>query len=332
MTVSITTIPTPKVVTPEAAAPARDQNGKFGQLIVSADTGNLMANQPDETPAAPANPPADQSLEALLSALKMTLAADTVLLPPRIKKANAGEKAPTTSNKPDQEGEDADPAAALLAALTAVSLPAPTMAKDLASQAQQAADDALGKPQKGIGPASLGDTAPATLPLPQSVDLTALADANAVKAPAAAAPATMQLERLIDTARDAAWLDRLSQDIAASAGAGDKMRFRMMPPHLGALDVSVERQAAGMSVSMTTHTTDARNLIADSRQQMVDSLKAQGVPLVQLSLSTAGEDLERHRPPPNFFNHLIEAVPLSGTDLAAQPVESTTAERVGRFA
>ena len=163
-----------------------------------------------------------------------------------------------------------------------------------------------------------------------TIDLSTLADTTAIKAPDAA-PATAQLERLLDTARDAAWLDRLSQDIAASTGAGDKLRFRMMPPNLGALDVSVERQASGMSVSMTTHTTDARNLIADSRQQMVDSLKAHGVPLVQLSLQTAGEEQAGHRPP-TFFNHLIEAAPLSGTELAAQPVEATTAERVGRFA
>ena len=104
----------------------------------------------------------------------------------------------------------------------------------------------------------------------------------------------------------------------------------MLPPSLGALDVSVERHAAGLNVSMTTHSADARNLIADARQQMVDGLKAQGVPLVQLSLANAGEDQAGHRPP-TFFNHLIEVAAPTGTELAAKPDE-TAAERMGRFA
>ncbi len=109
------------------------------------------------------------------------------------------------------------------------------------------------------------------------------------------------------------------------------MRFRMMPPSLGALDVSVERQGVGINVNMTAHTADARNLIADSRQQMVDSLRAQGVPLVQFSLMTASDEGAGHRPP-TFFEHLIEVAAPTGTDLAGQPVETATAERTDRFA
>lgn len=330
MTVSLNSAPPAKTATPEAATPTTAKNSRFDKLIDTADLKDGAADPMPEAPAKPPVPQADQSLEALLAALKLTLTPGAALLVPTPKKAGEGEKAATTLGKPGKDGEPQDPAAALLAALTASSLPAPVAGQDIASRARQAVDDVLGKPAARATLIAFGDATPAPFPLPPSIDLATLAGAAAVKSPDQAPP-TAQLERLLDTARDAAWLDRLSQDIAASAGAGDKMRFRMMPPNLGALDVSVERQAAGLNVSMTTHTADARNLIADSRQQMVDSLKAQGVPLIQLSLQTAGEEQAGHRPP-TFFNHLIEAAPLSGTELAAQPVEATTAERVGRFA
>jgi flagellar hook-length control protein FliK len=331
MTVSISPTPAAKTASPETAAPAKGQDAKFGKLIDAVEVG-AAADTPLEPQAVPDTKPADQSLEALLSALKLSLTPGTGLLTPSGKKASTSDKDAAAKDKPAKDGEKEYPAGALLAALNISTMPTPAVAKTLAGQVSQAVDDVL---SKASSPApvltSLGDATPAPAPVPLPADLVALVDASVVKTPAEPSLVTAQLDRLVDTARDAAWLDRLSQDIAASAGAGDKMRFRMMPPNLGTLDVSVERQAAGMSVTMTTHTTDARNLIADSRQQMIDSLKAQGVPLVQLSLSTAGEEQAGHRPP-TFFNHLIEAAPLSGTDLAAQPVESTTAERVGRFA
>ena len=330
MTVSLNTAPPAKLATSEAATPAQGKDAKFDRLIDGADIKDGPADTALEVQATPPTKPADQTLEALLSALKLTLVPGGVLSMVAAKKSGESEKPVATKAKPAKDGDQQDPAAALLAALTVSSLPAAAAGKDIASQARQAVDDVLAKPAARAALTGLGEATPAPLPLPSSIDFTSLADAVTIKSPDTA-PATAQLDRLIDTARDAAWLDRLSQDIAASAGAGDKMRFRMMPPNLGTLDVSVERQAGGLNVSMTTHTADARNLIADSRQQMVDSLKAQGVPLIQLSLQTAGEEQAGHRPP-TFFNHLIEAAPLSGTELAAQPVEATTAERVGRFA
>jgi flagellar hook-length control protein FliK len=329
MTVSISPTPAPKTAAPDAKAPAKDdaQAKQFGALIDTAEAAGAALSPQDAK--APEQPPADQSLEALLQALKLTLTPGAALLTPT-KKAGDAKQAGTKDQpgKSDKEEAKEDPAAALFAALNV----APVQAAAPKAVSEQVVDDVLSKPAATPKPAaSAPDLTALTPTIATPADLSALLDLSAVKGLDAATQATAQVERMLDTARDAAWLDRLSQDIAASAGSGDKLKFRMMPPSLGALDVSVERQAAGMSVSMTTHTTDARNLIADARQQMVDSLKAQGVPLVQLSLSTAGEEPPGHRPP-TFFNQLIEAAPASGTDLAAQPVESTTAERVGRFA
>ncbi len=331
MTISLNTASPAKLVSSDATAHIQESNVEFGKLIDSADVPGDPAETTLEAPTALAGQPADPSLEALLSALKLALTPGAALLMPTPGKAGDSGKAAVTKDQTAEDDAQEDPAAALLAALLVPSQCAPAAAKDFVGQTRQAADDLLGKSGAGAAPAGLGDAVPAPVPLPPSVDLAALSGTAGIKPSDAAAPAAAQLDRLLDTARDAAWLDRLSQDIAASAGAGDKMRFRMIPPNLGALDVSVERRAAGMNVSMTTHTIDARNLIADSRQQMVDSLKAQGVPLVQLSLQTAGEEQAGHRPP-TFFNPLIEAAPLSGTHLAARAVEPTMAERVGRFA
>jgi flagellar hook-length control protein FliK len=330
MTVSISPTLAPKTAAPDAKAPAKDgaQAKQFVALIGTAEAAGAALAPQDAK--APEQPPADQSLEALLQALKLTLTPGAALVTSTKKPGDA--KQPAAKDQPgqsDKEEAKEDAATALFAALNLAPVPAATTSK---AASGQVVDDVLSKPAATPKPAaSVPDLAALAPTIATAPDLSALADLNAVKGPDAATQANVQVERMLDTARDAAWLDRLSQDIAASAGSGDKLKFRMMPPSLGALDVSVERQAAGMSVSMTTHTTDARNLIADARQQMVDSLKAQGVPLVQLSLSTAGEEPPGHRPP-TFFNQLIEAAPASGTDLAAQPVESTTAERVGRFA
>ncbi len=332
MTVSISPTPAAKTASPEAATPAKGKDAKFDKLIGAAEIVSAAVETPAEPQAAPEAKPTDQSLEALLAALKLSLAPGAGILTPAAKKTGASDKAPPAKDKPAKEDEKEDPAAALLAALNLTTVPTPSVTKTLADQASEAIGDVLDKASTGAASlTSLGDATPAPAPVPLPADLAALVDTAQIKAPEKPSHINAQIDRLVDTARDAAWLDRLSQDIAASAASGDKLRFRMMPPNLGALDVSVERQASGMSVSMTTHTADARNLIADSRQQMVDNLKAQGVPLIELSLTSAGEGQAGHRPP-TFFNHLIEAAPVSGTDLAAQPVESTTAERVGRFA
>ncbi|HTI31304.1 MAG TPA: flagellar hook-length control protein FliK [Sphingomonas sp.] len=329
MSISISPAPAAKPAGPEAATPGKGADVLFNKLIGAVAVQG--ADTPVEPQPAPGAKPADQALDALLAALRLSLTPGTVRLSLPGKKAGVSEKTPQARGKTNEDGELQDAAAALLAALNLPTTQPPEAIKTLSGQAREVIDDVLAKASSSSSLTSFGDTTPLALPAQLPADLAALVDQVQVKAPDQSSPVNARIDRLVDTARDAAWLDRLSQDIAASAGSGDRLRFKMMPPNLGALDVSVERHAAGMSVSMTTHTTDARNLITDSRQQMVDSLKAQGVPLVQLSLSTAGEDLERHRPP-TFFNHIIEAAPASGTDLAAQPVVSTTAERVGRFA
>jgi hypothetical protein len=326
---SVAISPAPSSATPAKPADAaqpKDAAETFGQLVEGAAATVAAAVEPASEVPAPAPTPTDATLEAVLQSLRAALVPGAAVLPGKAR-AKAGDVAKPQTEEPAKDGEaESKPTEAMPAFSLAQLLP--IVAAPKSEKAAEAIDDVIANA-----------ITPPKLPVIDVAGLAALVkapdapsfDLSAVRAPDLPSPVTAQLDRLVDTARDAAWLDRLSQDIAASAGTGDRLKFKMMPPNLGALDVAVERQAAGMHVTMTTHTADARNLIADARQQMIDSLKAQGVPLVQLSLSTAGEEPPGHRPP-TFFSQLIEAAPASGTDLAAQPVETTTAGRVGRFA
>ena len=332
MTVALGTA-TPPPAPAKASDPAVKSSGdaaKFDKLMGSADqiegAETPLAAQPADAKTLPQAVLPDQTLEALLQSLRTALLPGAAL--PGKVASKSGDPAKAEPKAKEGEKDDA-PVEGLANLVFAQLLPVQTAPK---ASTRIGLDDVSVKAE-ARSPQPMADlTALSALATPPSLpaDLMALTDPTA---PAAVAPpdrAAASLDRLVDTARDAAWLDRLSQDIAASAGSGDKLSFRMLPPSLGALDVSVERQAAGLSVSMTTHTPEARNLIADSRQQMVDGLKAQGVPLVQFSLTTTSEEQAGHRPP-TFFNHLIEVAAPAGTDLAAQPVE-TMAERMGRFA
>ena len=329
MTVSLNTAPVGKPAGSDPTSPALQRASGFDRLIDTADASDQVDVQP-LVQAAAGDQDAAKSLDALLAALKLTLAPGAALLPAALKKTGALEQAATAKNT-DGEQEEGDPAAAMLAA---IGLP-PSLTvvlKGSTGSSTIPANDLLAKPSSAVASAVLlGDVALPSVALPVSLDHPTLTNLPAVGGPDQTGSSANQLDRVIDTARAAVWLDTLTRDIAESAGAVDKMRFRMMPPSLGALDVSVERQGVGINVNMTAHTADARNLIADSRQQMVDSLRAQGVPLVQFSLMTASDEGAGHRPP-TFFEHLIEVAAPTGTDLAGQPVETATAERTDRFA
>ncbi|CAM3257516.1 hypothetical protein SPAN111604_13580 [Sphingomonas antarctica] len=314
----------------DPASPASKDAAKFDKLMDTADQADAA-----ETP--PATPPADdkalaknaapdQTLEALLQSLR------TSLLPGAALPGKTAAKSADPAKADDKPAEDPkDDAAPLsLPNLIFAQLP-PALVPSKAASIRLGLDDVSAKADKRAPIPATDPGALAALVTAPSLPADLMtANDTAVATVAQPDRAAASLDRLVDTARDAAWLDRLSRDIAESAGAGDRVRFRMLPPSLGALDVAVERHAAGLSVSMTTHTPEARNMIADARQQMVDGLKAQGVPLVQFSLTSAGEDQAGHRPP-TFFNHLIEVAAPAGTELAASP-EDTVAERMGRFA
>src|SRR3546814_8242513 len=71
---------------------------------------------------------------------------------------------------------------------------------------------------------------------------------------AADAAAPVQLaERLLDMDSDGAWIDQLARDIAATKSDSGDISFRLMPRHLGRLDVAMRMEGEGVSLKMDTH-------------------------------------------------------------------------------
>src|SRR3546814_19021988 len=78
---------------------------------------------------------------------------------------------------------------------------------------------------------------------------TATLAAATVADAARTAPVT---ERLLDMGSDDAWIAQLSADIAATRSQDGDLSFRLMPRHLGRLDVAMPRGDEGVSVRLGT--------------------------------------------------------------------------------
>ncbi len=117
-----------------------------------------------------------------------------------------------------------------------------------------------------------------------------------------AAPATSAADALqaklpdLDMSKESAWLDRLARDIAATAGDNGKLSFRLVPPQLGKLDISIETRSEGVAVQMTAETREARNIIAAAQPKLTEALGAQGVRVAEASVTSGrGEEMPRNR-------------------------------------
>src|SRR3546814_4632545 len=76
--------------------------------------------------------------------------------------------------------------------------------------------------------------------------------AQAAATVADAAKAAPVAERVLDTSSDDAWIAQLATDIAATRSQDGDLSFRLMPRHLGRLDVAMTRGDEGGSVRRDT--------------------------------------------------------------------------------
>ena len=124
-----------------------------------------------------------------------------------------------------------------------------------------------------------------------------------------------------------AWLDQLARDITASATSDGKLSFRIVPPQLGRLDITIETRDAGVSVHMKTETREAHLLIANAQHRLEEALGAQSIRVTETSVtSNGGGDLPRPQFRPQ--NPLIEAV----TETKREADAPTNSRDAGRFA
>ena len=189
-------------------------------------------------------------------------------------------------------------------------------------------------------PALPGAEAPAARPVEAAPSMTILFAQPATQGAAAlaepAAPALVA-ERVLDMDSDGAWIDQLARDIAATKSDNGDISFRLMPKHLGRLDVAMQMGDEGVSLKMDTRHEATATIVTAAQGKLVDELRQQGVRVAGAEVTcTPGETGRQSQSQSQGHGrtgapdtaHLIE----TATERAEPRDEERAADRRGRFA
>ncbi|WP_197410191.1 flagellar hook-length control protein FliK, partial [Sphingopyxis sp. H067] len=243
------------------------------------------------------------------------------------------------------------------AVATVIAASMPTADKPIAEKVSKpAAPAAASRPADPVLPAAAGEpaeTAPTQLTTAITVDPKAakpVIDAGASMtvlftqpdlqgaAPLTeAAKAAPVAERVLDTASDDQWIAQLAADIAATKSDKGELSFRLMPRHLGRLDVSMLAGDEGVTLRLDTQHEATATIVQTAQPRLIEDLRQQGVRVAEAQVThtpaEAGrQQMQQHqgqgRGPAPDASHLIET--------AAERHDSETDERTaghrGRFA
>ena len=153
---------------------------------------------------------------------------------------------------------------------------------------------------------------------------------------AEAARAAPVAERLLDTGSDDQWIAQLAADIAATKSETGDLSFRLMPRHLGRLDVAMRMEGdGGVSLKLDTHHEATATIVQAAQPRLVEDLRQQGVRVTDAQVThtpaEAGRQQQQQgqgRQAAQDASHLIETAPeRPGADS-----EDRVADRRGRFA
>ena len=152
----------------------------------------------------------------------------------------------------------------------------------------------------------------------------------------AAKPAIVA-ERVLDLTSDDAWIEQLASDIAATRSASNDVSFRLMPRHLGRLDVSMMMGDEGMSLKLDTQHEATATIVTAAQVRLVDDLRQQGVRVADTQVTHTPTDAGRQsqqgqgRNPAQDAAHLIETATERDTRPETRDQERA-GDRRGRFA
>lgn len=151
---------------------------------------------------------------------------------------------------------------------------------------------------------------------------------------ARAAPVT---ERLLDMGSDDQWIAQLAADIAATKSETGDLSFRLMPRHLGRLDVAMKMEEGGaISMKLDTQHEATATIVQAAQPRLVEDLRQQGVRVTETQVTHTPTETGRQqqqsqgqgRQTAPGASHLIETAPeRPGADR-----EDRAADRRGRFA
>jgi len=305
------------------------------------------------TPGKPEAAPADKAVLAA-NELLATLAQFTI---PAGKPATAKPAIalPATDGEGASEGEtpvaaEAAPVAVLLAATAAPieTRPAGKPAAEMAPAAKPRRDDAHALPAaapkvRGDAPAlpMLAALEPAAAKPAAEPSMTVLFGQPATAATtalAAAAPVATIAERTLDLSSDDAWIEQLAADIAATKSASGDISFRLMPRHLGRLDVSMMAGDEGVSVKLDTQHEATATIVTAAQTRLADDLRQQGVRVADTQVTHTPAETARQfqqgqgqgRGAAQDAAHLIETA--TERDTRPETRDERSGERRGRFA
>lgn len=309
------------------------------------EPGSVAANPaetaaPSETDAAtPAPPPAAPSVAAAPAAAAVVAA--VVIAAPGVA-ASQGKpvKASDTGKLP---AVDAAPTVAAVATAPAADKPRSAEATPVAPEietaiAAPAASKPRGAPQPG--PSVIAGEAVAAKPADAAPAMTVQfaqpMAAGAATPTSANAPVTIA-ERALDLTGDGAWIDQLAHDIAATKSDSGDISFRLMPRHLGRLDVAMLVGDEGVALKLDTQHEATATIVTAAQGRLVEDLRQQGVRVTGSEVTCTPGDTGRQmqgqsqgqgRTAAPDASHLIETANERVAPRAAEAV----ADRRGRFA
>lgn len=296
-------------VTQQSAAPVADEMGGLNEGDAAADRSAHSAPLLGDSQRRP------QLAAAATVATASTAAASATAVLARYSAAAA----PSAPNRPNASLPS--PAIATTAATaTAVS---PTLSAEITASAaptNSAVSSAASLDAQPQLPMLLSSAASASAPLVQQAKEVVM-DVS---------------EHLLDMRHDDLWIDQLAKDIAATKSPDGHIRFRLMPAHLGRIDVAMLQNDQGVSVRVDAENESAASLVAASQVRLVEELRQQGVRVNHTEVTYtpneagrhAGQEQERGQNPAHmpFFESAAEFSPDGKND------QKDGAEPKGRYA
>lgn len=241
------------------------------------------------------------------------------------------------------EGKDAAPVIVLPATVAPVdgkpaldAAPKPAAERNNASALPMAAPKAraASAPLPGI---ALAAAEPVAKPAAEASMTVLFAQPAAPAGVAEAARPAIVAERTLDLASDDAWIDQLASDIAATKSAAGDISFRLMPRHLGRLDVSMLMGDEGVSLKLDTQHESTATIVTAAQVRLVDDLRQQGVRVADAQVTCTPNDTGRQsqgqgRTPMQDAAHLIETATDRAARAETRDQEQSAGDRRGRFA
>ncbi|WP_411339966.1 flagellar hook-length control protein FliK [Sphingopyxis sp. J-6] len=348
--------PLATILPPAAAMPFQPADGKAVAILPDAKSETVAAA---ETPAA-TDDAAAKAVTLLLAAtgriaapVTDQVAAHAAALPSAIvasKPATAirieGEGDGDSGTEAVETGDAAAPAAVWMPPVPTSTAPAakPEKAANAAIAADKGDAPALpaaAKPREAAQPAAI--PVDASLPKAKIVDAgpsmtvaftqPAAPAAGAIAEAVTAAPVA---ERVLDLTSDDAWIEQLARDIAATKSQSGDISFRLMPRHLGRLDIAMRQEEGGVSLKLDTQHEATATVVHAAQGRLVEDLRQQGVRVAGAEVTctpgeTGRQSLSQQgqgRGGAHDAAHLIETAP----ERAEARDEERAATRGGRFA